>query len=29
MTADRYEHLFPRSDDAAEMAAAERAFMMP
>jgi hypothetical protein len=25
MTADRYGHLFPRSDDGAEMAAAERA----
>jgi integrase len=27
MTADRYGHLFPRSDDAAELAAAEKAFM--
>jgi integrase len=27
MTADRYGHLFPRSDDTAELAAAERAFM--
>jgi integrase len=27
MTADRYGHLFPRSDDSAELAAAERAFM--
>jgi integrase len=27
MTADRYGHLFPRGDDAAELAAAERAFM--
>ena len=27
MTSDRYGHLFPRSDDAAELAAAERAFM--
>jgi integrase len=27
MTADRYGHLFPRSDDAAELAAAERAFL--
>jgi hypothetical protein len=26
MTADRYGHLFPRSDDGAELAAAERAF---
>jgi hypothetical protein len=27
MTADRYGHLFPRSDDTAELAAAERAIM--
>jgi integrase len=27
MTADTYGHLFPRSDDSAELAAAERAFM--
>jgi integrase len=27
MTADRYGHLFPRGDDSAELAAAERAFM--
>jgi integrase len=27
MTADTYGHLFPRSDDGAEMAAAERAFL--
>jgi integrase len=27
MTADRYGHLFPRSDDSAELAAAERALM--
>jgi integrase len=27
MTADRYGHLFPRGDDAAELAAAEQAFM--
>jgi integrase len=27
MTADRYGHLFPRGDDAAELVAAERAFM--
>ena len=27
MTADRYGHLFPRSDDSAELAAAERAFL--
>ena len=27
MTADRYEHLFPRGDDSAELAAAERAFL--
>jgi integrase len=27
MTADRYGHLFPRGDDTAELAAAERAFM--
>jgi integrase len=26
MTADRYGHLFPRTDDRAELAAAERAF---
>jgi integrase len=26
MTADRYGHLFPRTDDGAELAAAERAF---
>jgi hypothetical protein len=26
MTADRYGHLFPRGDDGAELAAAERAF---
>jgi hypothetical protein len=29
MTADRYGHLFPRGDDAAELAAAERAFLGP
>jgi integrase len=29
MTADRYGHLFPRGDDSAELAAAERAFMGP
>jgi hypothetical protein len=28
MTADRYGHLFPRQDDGAELAAAERAFMI-
>jgi integrase len=27
MTADRYGHLFPRTDDGAEMAAAEKAFL--
>jgi integrase len=27
MTADVYGHLFPRGDDSAEMAAAERAFL--
>jgi integrase len=27
MTADRYGHLFPRGDDRAELAAAERAFL--
>jgi integrase len=27
MTADRYGHLFPRGDDAAELAAAEKAFL--
>jgi integrase len=27
MTADTYGHLFPRGDDGAEMAAAERAFL--
>jgi integrase len=27
ITADRYGHLFPRSDDSAELVAAERAFM--
>jgi integrase len=27
MTSDRYGHLFPRGDDSAELAAAERAFM--
>ena len=27
ITADRYGHLFPRSDDTAELAAAERAFL--
>jgi integrase len=27
MTADRYGHLFPRSEDSAELAAAERAFL--
>jgi len=27
MTADRYGHLFPRDDDGAELAAAERAFL--
>ena len=27
MTADRYGHLFPRGDDTAELAAAERAIM--
>ena len=29
MTADRYGHLFPRGDDGAELAAAERAFLLP
>jgi integrase len=27
MTADVYSHLFPRGDDGAELAAAERAFL--
>jgi integrase len=27
MTADRYGHLFPRGDDGAELATAERAFL--
>ena len=27
MTADRYGHLFPRIDDGAELAAAERALL--
>jgi integrase len=27
ITADRYGHLFPRSDDRAEMAAAEKVFL--
>jgi integrase len=27
MTADTYGHLFPRGDDGAELAAAERAFL--
>jgi integrase len=27
ITADRYGHLFPRGDDGAELAAAERAFL--
>jgi integrase len=27
MTADRYAHLFPSSDDGAELAAAEKALM--
>jgi integrase len=27
MTADRYGHLFPRGDDKAELAAAEKAFL--
>jgi integrase len=27
MTADTYGHLFPRGDDGAEMAAAEKAFL--
>jgi integrase len=27
MTADRYGHLFPSSDDGAELAAAEKAFL--
>jgi integrase len=27
MTADVYGHLFPRSDDGAELAAAEKAFL--
>ena len=27
ITADRYGHLFPRADDGAEMAAAEKAFL--
>jgi hypothetical protein len=27
MTTDRYGHLFPRGDDGAEMAAAERTFI--
>ena len=29
MTADRYGHLFPRGDEAAEMAEAEKAFRLP
>jgi integrase len=29
MTADVYGHLFPRADDAAELAAAEKAFLVP
>jgi integrase len=29
MTADRYGHLFPRTDDGAELAAAEKAFFGP
>jgi hypothetical protein len=29
MTADVYGHLFPRGDDAAELAAAEKAFLAP
>jgi hypothetical protein len=28
MTADRYGHLFPRGDDGAELAAAEKAFLV-
>jgi integrase len=28
MTADHYGHLFPRGDDAAEMAEAEKAFLV-
>jgi integrase len=28
LTADRYGHLFPRQDDGAELAAAERAFLV-
>jgi integrase len=28
MTADRYGHLFPRGDDAAELAEAEKAFLV-
>jgi len=28
MTADRYGHLFPSTDDGAELAAAERALIM-
>jgi integrase len=27
MTADRYGHLFPRGEDGAELAAAEKAFL--
>ena len=27
LTADTYSHLFPRGDDGAELAAAERAFL--
>ena len=27
-TPDRYEHLFPRGDDGAELAAAERLFLI-
>jgi integrase len=29
MTADRYDHLFPRGDDGAELAAAEKASWEP
>ena len=29
MTADRYGHLFPRGDDGAELAEAEKAFLRP
>jgi hypothetical protein len=29
MTADRYGHLFPRTNDSAELAAAEKALLRP